>query len=171
MSWACLLKRVFDIDIEHCANCGGSLKIIAAIDDPPVIAKILTHLDLPARAPPRHRRGESICSRRSEDPKTACQRKPTEPLALSASERRPKEYFGRLPTAHRPSRPVQPWVSYQAEKELTSLPVLRYDSGHRKRSFKKTIHYMVVRISNHGGVRQPLKALLLMSLSRVHSLG
>jgi Putative transposase len=33
MSWARLLKRVFDIDIEHCPNCGGSLKIIAAIED------------------------------------------------------------------------------------------------------------------------------------------
>ena len=31
MSWARLLKRVFDIDIEHCPNCGGSLKIIGAI--------------------------------------------------------------------------------------------------------------------------------------------
>jgi len=48
-----MLKRVFDIDIEHCPQCGGSLKIIAAIEDPAVIAKILTHLDLPARAPPR----------------------------------------------------------------------------------------------------------------------
>ena len=30
MSWARLLKRVFDINIEHCSNCGGALKIIAA---------------------------------------------------------------------------------------------------------------------------------------------
>jgi hypothetical protein len=44
MSWARLLKRVFDIDIGHCPNCGGSLKIIAAIEDPPVIVRILTHL-------------------------------------------------------------------------------------------------------------------------------
>jgi hypothetical protein len=60
MSWARLLKRVFDIDIEHCPNCGGALKIIAApsthwtgIEDPPVIVKILRDLGLPTRAPPR----------------------------------------------------------------------------------------------------------------------
>jgi hypothetical protein len=53
LSWARLLKRVFDIDIEHCPNCGGALKIIAAIEDPPVIIKILNHLGLPTRAPPR----------------------------------------------------------------------------------------------------------------------
>jgi len=48
-----LLKRVFDIDIEQCPQCGGTLTILAALEDPPVIAKILTHLGLPARAPPR----------------------------------------------------------------------------------------------------------------------
>ena len=53
MSWARLLKRVFDIDVEHCPNCAGALKIIAAIEDPPVIIKILTHLGLSTRAPPR----------------------------------------------------------------------------------------------------------------------
>jgi hypothetical protein len=31
MSWARLLKRVFDIDIERCPNCGGALKIIACL--------------------------------------------------------------------------------------------------------------------------------------------
>src|SRR5262245_39776523 len=61
LSWARLLKRVFDIDIEHCPNCGGTLKIIACpeprrratIEDPPVIVKILAHLGLPTRALPR----------------------------------------------------------------------------------------------------------------------
>ena len=41
------------LDLEHCPNCGGELKIIAAIQEPPVIEKILTHLELQARAPPR----------------------------------------------------------------------------------------------------------------------
>ena len=53
MSWVCLLKRVFDIDLEHCPQCGGALKIIAAIVEPPVIVRILAHLGLPTRAPPR----------------------------------------------------------------------------------------------------------------------
>jgi hypothetical protein len=53
LGWARLLKRVFDIDIEQCPQCGGTLTILAAIEDLSVIAKILTHLGLPARAPPR----------------------------------------------------------------------------------------------------------------------
>lgn len=53
LGWAKLLKRVFEIDMDHCPNCGGELKIIAAILEQPVIEKILTHLGLQARAPPR----------------------------------------------------------------------------------------------------------------------
>jgi hypothetical protein len=145
MSWARLLKRVFDIDIEHCPNCGGALKIIAAIEDPPVIVKILSHLGLPTRARRAPRLVESIYSRQSEDPKTACQRKPTAPLARIPIERRPKEPFAHLPTALWPSRLVQQWVFYQAEQELTSLPVLRYGSGHRKSWFKNPIQDRWVR--------------------------
>jgi hypothetical protein len=52
LSWAKLLKRLFEIDMEHCPNCGGEIKIIAAILQAPVIEKILTHLGLQARAPP-----------------------------------------------------------------------------------------------------------------------
>ena len=53
LSWAKLLNRVFEIDLEHCPNCGGELKIIAAIPEQPVIEKMLIHLGLQARAPPR----------------------------------------------------------------------------------------------------------------------
>jgi Putative transposase len=54
ITWARLLKRVFDIDVETCAECGGKTKIIAAIEDPPVIRKILEYLGLPAKAPVIH---------------------------------------------------------------------------------------------------------------------
>ena len=51
MTWARLLKPVFDIDIEQCA-CGGKLKHIAVIEEPAVIEKILTHLGLSPQPPP-----------------------------------------------------------------------------------------------------------------------
>ena len=44
MNRAQRLKRVFDIDIETCRDCGGRMKDIACIEDPLVIKKILTHL-------------------------------------------------------------------------------------------------------------------------------
>ena len=53
MGWARLLKRAFNIDLEHCPQWGGEFKLIAAIEEPAVIVRILTHLGLPARAPPR----------------------------------------------------------------------------------------------------------------------
>ncbi len=67
MTWAQRLKRVFGIDIETCRECGGAVRIIACIDDPAVIEKILTHLDArtaqadasqrpPCRAPPQRGR-------------------------------------------------------------------------------------------------------------------
>ena len=64
MTWAKRLKRVFHIDIETCSECGGDVRIIASIEDPAVINKILSHLDEkaatagtarlpPCRAPPQ----------------------------------------------------------------------------------------------------------------------
>ena len=44
MTWAQRLKRVFNIDVETCRACGGSAKVIACIEDPAVIRKILKHL-------------------------------------------------------------------------------------------------------------------------------
>jgi len=44
MSWAARLKRAFNIDINVCERCGGAAKVIACIDDPVAINKILSHL-------------------------------------------------------------------------------------------------------------------------------
>ncbi len=44
MTWAQRLKRVFNINIETCVECGGTVKVIACIEDPMVIKKILGHL-------------------------------------------------------------------------------------------------------------------------------
>ena len=50
MTWAKRLKRVFNIDIETCSECGGDVRIIASIEDPAVIQEILAHLDNTARS-------------------------------------------------------------------------------------------------------------------------
>ena len=51
ITWARLLKRVFNIDVEICAECGGKAKVIGAIEDPVVVRKILAHLGLPTKPP------------------------------------------------------------------------------------------------------------------------
>ena len=53
--WAQRLKRVFNIDIETRSKCGGAVKVIACIEDPRIIDKILSHLNekvLPVQTPP-----------------------------------------------------------------------------------------------------------------------
>ena len=39
MTWAQRLKRVFNIDVKTCVHCGGSVKVIACIEDQQVIDK------------------------------------------------------------------------------------------------------------------------------------
>lgn len=43
MDWARRLKRVFGIEIEQCARCGGKLRVIASIEEPQLIERILAH--------------------------------------------------------------------------------------------------------------------------------
>ena len=51
MTWAQRLKRVFNIDVETCRVCGGTARVIACIEDPLIIKKILMHLE--EKAPTR----------------------------------------------------------------------------------------------------------------------
>ena len=44
---ACPPANVFQIDILACAKCGGRMKVLAVIDQPDVVTKILGHLGMP----------------------------------------------------------------------------------------------------------------------------
>jgi hypothetical protein len=44
LTWAQRLKRVFAIEIDLCRRCGGKLRVIASIEDPAIIERILEHL-------------------------------------------------------------------------------------------------------------------------------
>ncbi|MHA7837053.1 MAG: hypothetical protein ACX98W_06285 [bacterium] len=51
-AWAELLQRVFEVDALRCPDCGGRMRILAAITEPDVARRILACLDLPSRARP-----------------------------------------------------------------------------------------------------------------------
>jgi hypothetical protein len=51
VAWADLLRRVFELDILACPECGGRLRLLATIEDRAVIEPILTHLGLPVDLP------------------------------------------------------------------------------------------------------------------------
>ncbi len=53
--WHELMRRIFNTDVLRC-HCGATRKVIAYIDDPKVIYKILKHLglDTQKRPPPIH---------------------------------------------------------------------------------------------------------------------
>jgi hypothetical protein len=50
--WAQLMARVFQFDVLACPRCGARMRILAAINPPDAIRKILACLGLPTRAPP-----------------------------------------------------------------------------------------------------------------------
>jgi hypothetical protein len=41
------MRRAFDLDILRCPRCAGRMPLIATIEDPAVIQRILAHLGLP----------------------------------------------------------------------------------------------------------------------------
>lgn len=49
-SWAMLLKRVYELDALECEHCGGRMRVIAAIQPPSEVRKVLEHAGLPAAA-------------------------------------------------------------------------------------------------------------------------
>lgn len=52
MNRARRLQRVFGVELEGCARCGGKLRIIASNEEPEVIAHIMAQLERGGRAWP-----------------------------------------------------------------------------------------------------------------------
>jgi len=54
-NWARLIRKVYEVDPLVCPKCGTVMSIISFITDPPLVKKILDHLnlwDVPERSPP-----------------------------------------------------------------------------------------------------------------------
>ncbi|MFC1532528.1 hypothetical protein ACFL7M_04055 [Thermodesulfobacteriota bacterium] len=55
-NWARLIQKIYELDPLTCPKCQGRLRIIAFIEDPEIIKKILKHLgswEIKERPPPR----------------------------------------------------------------------------------------------------------------------
>ena len=51
LTWAALIRRVYEIDPLLCPFCGAQMKIIAFILDRASVRRILEHLQMPAQRP------------------------------------------------------------------------------------------------------------------------
>ena len=55
--WAQLMARTFALDVEKCPKCQGRMKLVALVQDPKSVARLLRHIgeprEPPARAPAR----------------------------------------------------------------------------------------------------------------------
>jgi len=58
MTWSQRLKRVFNLDVNTCAHCGGATRIVAAVEDPHAIRAILDHFAKHGALPHAHYRPE-----------------------------------------------------------------------------------------------------------------
>jgi hypothetical protein len=50
-AWADLMRRAFELDVLACPRCGGRMRLLATIEDPRVVRRILAHLGLPTEVP------------------------------------------------------------------------------------------------------------------------
>ena len=51
-AWARLLAKIYEVDPMVCPKCGADMKVIAVIDDPDELKRILRHLIKIGRSPP-----------------------------------------------------------------------------------------------------------------------
>ncbi len=52
--WADLMRRAFDIDVLACPQCGNRMRLLATIEDPRAVEKLLIHLGLPSERVQAH---------------------------------------------------------------------------------------------------------------------
>lgn len=52
MTWAQRLRHVFKIDIEICERYDGTVQVIARIDDPAVVTRVLDHVEQRSESDP-----------------------------------------------------------------------------------------------------------------------
>lgn len=92
MSWAQRLKRVFSIDVTACVHCGGTVRIVASIEEPTAIRAILAHFEKHGAREEAHyrpQRARRQCKPRDDLPAAQPTAKPeSEPMRPRSAGRR-----------------------------------------------------------------------------------
>ncbi len=44
-TWARMIRHIFEVDPLLCEKCGGQMRVISVITDPPVVQRILRHIE------------------------------------------------------------------------------------------------------------------------------
>ena len=118
--WADLMRRTFGFDVMACPRCGGRLRLLALIEAPRVIRRILTHLGLPTDVPePRPARDPPVRSLGASSP--------------SADHGAPFDVGGQQHAACFAATPV---VRLHAGHRLLEAPGIRWQNrpaAHRRR--------------------------------------
>ena len=152
------------------------LKIVAAIEDPPVIVRIPTHLGLPTRAPAAR---PGAASRFIPDNLRAENRLPTQAdgAARSEFERAARSGTLRAPPTTTPPKPAEATPGFSSNRKgIDNSPVRRYCSGQKKRWFEFPIHHTPVRNNfnfkpDPTGSKCPFQAHIRKSNPRGESVG
>ena len=98
-TWADLMQRSFGFDVLACPRCAGRLKLVALIQDGPVIQRILRHVGMPSvapemrlsRAPPEACRAMTRGDEKAGSALTERHRRARNTPRLVCLERRPDE--------------------------------------------------------------------------------
>ncbi|HJL40186.1 MAG TPA: transposase [Myxococcales bacterium LLY-WYZ-16_1] len=99
-TWATLLHRVYEIDVLDCPDCGGRLRIVSAIEDPPVIRK-----------DPKSSRRRVVSAPEIEQPRGRRGVRGRRRLTSSARLRQPEPSACDHQGAYAPVRPSDPYPS------------------------------------------------------------
>jgi hypothetical protein len=118
--WSELLRRSYGIDIFTCPHCNGRRRILAFLEDPVVVHKILDHLGLPKEPRAPHTAARRALLSRKQGPQT-----PQSPQSMSRGE--PPLRRGRLKGQF--PAPEQAWFRHKCPGECPPGSVRRKLKG------------------------------------------
>ena len=121
-----LLARIYEALPLLCPACGGQMRILAFLTDPPTVAAILVHLEMPHTPPPiSPARGPPQGDFLLDQTLTSCSISPAPPSATTEAAPLPDSHEG-LTLFH----PAAPTRAYHSLIASSAIPAALPSDGH-----------------------------------------